>query len=425
MVKLESESESSLRTSGRLQSRREHGVGQDWSFLRGKSRKGKELPQVKEEFKVDDIKEEAKSTDNKATVKQSANMIPKKGSPSSQSRMKEEETPSLPRAAVKQETSSTPPDPAQSAIVVKTLEEAMKVEPSQRCPRSKRNDTTTGGPAQGSSQGVKVKREASSDVLPPMGVDHPTPAGTKESPAPQQLTPDEKEAREQLWRSKISKKVKSENLRFDLNVLWSRLVTAGIPPDLFPITLDREIRDVCVSRVFMSKMWGGSSQEAFPHIGKEFYARADRLMYPGPDSQPGAPEGPGAPGLWLDLEDETGTHWIASGGERLSACSRALCKQPCLWQYQGQYRVRIAERNMTAEEWRQQKATVRKAWAKNMSKDKMYEGLREYLVAKRFLGKEPDDYEIQQLRAGSMSTAMSEEEIQLCMTRGDLVSPRL
>ncbi|KAH6873721.1 hypothetical protein BKA70DRAFT_1352592 [Coprinopsis sp. MPI-PUGE-AT-0042] len=359
MVKLESESESSLRTSGRLQSRREHGVGQDWSFLRGKSRKGKELPQVKEEFKVDDIKEEA-STDNKATVKQSANMIPKKGSPSSQSRMmKEEETPSLPRAAVKQEvkneieTSSAPPDPAQSAIIVKTLEEAMKVEPSQRSPRSKRNDTTTGGPAQGSSQGVKVKREASPDVLPPMDVNHPTPAGTKvdetvtvrqESPAPQQLTPDEKEAREQLWRSKISKKVKSENLRFDLNVLWSRLVTAGIPPDLFPITLDREIRDVCVSRVFMSKMWGGSSQEAFPHIGKDFTHGLTDFMYPGPDSQPGAPEVPGAPGLWLDLEDETGTHWIASGGERPKRLFTRIMKQPCLWQYQ--------------EEWRQQKATV-------------------------------------------------------------------
>ncbi|KAH6890123.1 hypothetical protein BKA70DRAFT_1540471 [Coprinopsis sp. MPI-PUGE-AT-0042] len=115
IVKLESESESSLRTSGRLQSRRGTWC---WSGLvvpQGEVQEGQgRLPQVKEEFKVDDIKEEAKSTDNKATVKQSANMIPKKGSPSSQSRMKEEETPSLPRAAVKQEvkneieTSSTP-----------------------------------------------------------------------------------------------------------------------------------------------------------------------------------------------------------------------------------------------------------------------------------------------------------------------------
>jgi hypothetical protein len=233
---------------------------------------------------------------------------------------------------------------------------------------------------------VSVKRETSPDTLPQDFNNHPEPVGLdvndavtvrQESQAAHHLTPEEKEAQEQLWRSvrsdhakaralsdtlfyilqKLSKKVKAENLRFDLNVLWSRLVTAKIPPDLFPIALDREIRDVCVSRNFMSKTWGGNTQRTLPKIGKKFNHGLKDFMYPGPDSQPGAPEVPGAPGLWLDVEDTEGTWWRNRYGDTPMRVFTRVMNKPSLWQYQGQYRVRIAE-TLSAEEWRQQTAKV-------------------------------------------------------------------
>ncbi|KAH6884372.1 hypothetical protein BKA70DRAFT_1077464, partial [Coprinopsis sp. MPI-PUGE-AT-0042] len=92
---------------------------------------------------------------------------------------------------------------------------------------------------------------------------------------------------------------KYENLRFDLKVLWSRLATAKIPPDLFSIMLEREIRDVCISQVFLSKTWGGGSVATFPNVSAEKLDQhgLNDFMYPGPGSQPGASDVPGAPGL--------------------------------------------------------------------------------------------------------------------------------
>ncbi|KAH6884368.1 hypothetical protein BKA70DRAFT_140367 [Coprinopsis sp. MPI-PUGE-AT-0042] len=424
--------ESCVRTSGRLKSQRENGVGRDWSFLRGKPKMSNESFQLQEELKAE-IKKEGGNVDDKAMVKKRVNKALKKGSPSTLSRVKEEKpSPVLVKQETKKEVKAAS-TPSGSVTVVKHLEEETEVEPLsapvgalQGSARRKRKGNIVSS-VTNSPQEIKVKREASLDVLPPPEVDHriepevdEAVAVRQESPAPQLLTPEEKEAKEQLWRSKISKKVKCENLRFDLNVLWSRLVAAKIPPDVFPITLDRETRDVCVSRVFMSKTWGGSSQSTLPNISKKrFQHGLDDFMYPGPDCQPGTPEVPGAPGLWLDVEDREGTWWREYYGDKPMRVITRVADKPARWQYQGQYRVRLAE-TLTAEEWRQQKAKVRNAWAKQMSKEKQFQGLREYLIAKRFLGKEPEEHELKQLRAGKMETGMSEEAIQLCMTRGDL-----
>ncbi|KAH6884375.1 hypothetical protein BKA70DRAFT_1339769 [Coprinopsis sp. MPI-PUGE-AT-0042] len=394
MVKFEVESESCVRTSGRLKYQRENGVGQDWSFLRGKSKKDQELFQAKDESKPS-IKKEAERTDDKEANPQAT-----------KARMKKEENgPSSLCVALKQEIK-------EEIKPGSGLEEEMRVDrrppahshaepasPSQRYTRRKSSNNTVASDLS-SPRGIKVKREISPDALPPPDIDHTAQAGTKveavafqhEPRAAQHLTLEEKQATEKLWRK----------LRFDLNVLWSRLVTAKIPPDLFPVTLEPAIRDVCVSRVFMSKTWGGSSQRTFPPIDKKT-----------------TPEVPGAPGLWLDVEDTSGTWWRDRYGDTPVRLFTCIVKSPARWQYQGQYRIRIAK-TLAKEEWRQQKAEVRNAWAKNMSKGKHYYGLREYLVAKRFLGREPEDDEIEQLHAGTMSTDMSEAEIQLCMTKGDL-----
>ncbi|KAH6873716.1 hypothetical protein BKA70DRAFT_1352579 [Coprinopsis sp. MPI-PUGE-AT-0042] len=433
MVKFEVESESCVRTSGRLKYQRENGVGQDWSFLRGKSKKDQELFQAKDESKPS-IKKEAERTDDKEAVKRRANSDPKQESPSTKARMKKEENgPSSLCVALKQEIK-------EEIKPGSGLEEEMRVDrrppahshaepasPSQRYTRRKSSNNTVASDLS-SPRGIKVKREISPDALPPPDIDHTAQAGTKvqavafqhEPRAAQHLTLEEKQATEKLWRSKIVKKVKPENLRFDLNVLWSRLVTAKIPPDLFPVTLEPAIRDVCVSRVFMSKTWGGSSQRTFPPIDKKKFKHGlDDFMYPGSASQSATPEVPGAPGLWLDVEDTSGTWWRDRYGDTPVRLFTCIVKSPARWQYQGQYRIRIAK-TLEKEEWRQQKAEVRNAWAKKMSKGKHYYGLREYLVAKRFLGREPEEDEIEQLHAGTMSTDMSEAEIQLCMTKGDL-----
>lgn len=68
---------------------------------------------------------------------------------------------------------------------------------------------------------------------------------------------------------------------------------------------------------------------------------------------------------------------------------------------------------------------MRNAWAKKIRRDKHYNALRERLVATQFLGREPEEYELEQLPNGNKSTDMSEAEIQLCMTRGDLASASL
>ncbi|KAH6884378.1 hypothetical protein BKA70DRAFT_1339781 [Coprinopsis sp. MPI-PUGE-AT-0042] len=392
MVELGNERESSLRTSSRLNVRRDNGArSQDWSFLRGKSKKDKEMPQVKEELKFD-VKQEAENKDRKVMVEQSTSENLKQDPPcSSEGRVKKEE-----KGAhdIKNESKAAvePSNPEQSATVVEALEEEMAVDlalpaahaeapkPSQRSSRNERKEGTTGASAQGLSQKVTAKREACPNVLtaPRRTKVDESVAVRQESPAPQPLTPEEKEAKEHLWRSKISKKVKSEHLRFDLNVLWSRLVAAKIPPDLFPITLDREIRDVCVSRVFLSKTWGGGFVATFPTICEEKFNQhgLNDFMFPG---------------LVLSLEFQRFLEHLASGsmlmttrghgGEntiwmetRLCVCSPALFTR-------GQYRSRAA-RTLTADEWRQQKGRG---------------------------------------SAGKMKKDMTKEEIQLGMTRGDVV----
>ncbi|KAH6884364.1 hypothetical protein BKA70DRAFT_1410964 [Coprinopsis sp. MPI-PUGE-AT-0042] len=313
-----------------------------------------------------DIKKESENTDDKAMARQTANRILKKGFPSSsEGRMeKEEKGPSLPHIAVKQEfkneikTDSAPSNPEQSAAVkVNGLEEEMQVdrlppahdhaEPAKSSNRTSRRKRKPKGHVRSvdkvfqSSRGIKVKREASPDVLPAQDVEDPK-------------VDDAIMVRQESRTTKIVKKVKPENLCFDLNVLWSSV--------------------------------GGSSQHNFLPIYKTIFKHGlGAFMYPGPKSQLATPEVPGVPGLWLDLEDTTGSNRHGDTPRRVGTAKGrgAKCMGEC------------------------------------------YSDLRERLLAKQFLGREPEEYEVEQLRAGNMSTNMSEAEIQLCMASGDLVMTKI
>lgn len=61
---------------------------------------------------------------------------------------------------------------------------------------------------------------------------------------------------------------------------------------------DRDVRDVVISRLFMSKVYGGNSQETFPRVAQKFLGEhhMDDFMYLNLDMNPHAPQVPGVPG---------------------------------------------------------------------------------------------------------------------------------
>lgn len=120
---------------------------------------------------------------------------------------------------------------------------------------------------------------------------------------------------------------------------------------MFEIPIPQDIRDVVVTREFLSTIYGGNSQETFPSIGKEFLAQhgLNDFMYPSLDYNPAAPQIPGAPGLFL----KTCGH-----GQEWPEVQRVITRiAPNHWQYVGQYKLSPAE-SLTTREWREQSELV-------------------------------------------------------------------
>ncbi|TEB28986.1 hypothetical protein FA13DRAFT_684700 [Coprinellus micaceus] len=101
--------------------------------------------------------------------------------------------------------------------------------------------------------GVKVREESPDIVL-----DSPVP------PATLSFQQADEEAMKK-WKNPKAK-VKKEEATLTGDSIKARLTEAGISMDLVPIDCDKDVLDTMVSRVFMSKEWGGSSQETFPTI---------------------------------------------------------------------------------------------------------------------------------------------------------------
>lgn len=129
------------------------------------------------------------------------------------------------------------------------------------------------------------------------------------------------------------------------------MLAIGIDP--FPVSLDRSIRDVDISRLFLSHEYGGSPQDTFPSIRKAKLEEhgLDDFMCLNLDFNPCAPATPGAPGLFFE------THWGPTGP--WPKIQRVICRLSAgQWLYQGQYRLAPSE-SLTKEEWAQESQRVR------------------------------------------------------------------
>jgi len=100
-----------------------------------------------------------------------------------------------------------------------------------------------------------------------------------------------------------------------------------------------------VTRMFMSSIYGGSMQAAFPKIGSKKLAEhgMDDFMYLHLKYHPYAPQCPGGGGLWFSPE------WY---GEPWQGVHRVFTRDWALsiWQYMGQYEVKTTA-SLTLAEW--------------------------------------------------------------------------
>lgn len=120
-------------------------------------------------------------------------------------------------------------------------------------------------------------------------------------------------------------------------------------------TIDKLMREVMVTRAFMTNVYGGSSQVAFPTIGKDKLKQhgLNDFMFMNTEFQPQAPEVPGAPGLWFNPNEKGNIG-------RFRAFTKINCGKPNnKWLYVGQYEVCLANPSrLSMQEWRAQPATV-------------------------------------------------------------------
>lgn len=163
--------------------------------------------------------------------------------------------------------------------------------------------------------------------------------------------------------------------------VYTRLSKIGL--DIFPIPIEDKIKEFSIGRLFLSKHFGGSSVDAFPRIKQKRLKEHgfDKFMYLPLVSNvqtvhnghpriltsisypwifdaacktlhPHAPSLPGAPGLWMNCNDN---QWYDEG---MRVVVRVVTKPLALWQYMGQYDVQPSD-PLSLEEWIMQSEQVR------------------------------------------------------------------
>jgi len=130
----------------------------------------------------------------------------------------------------------------------------------------------------------------------------------------------------------------------------------------FPVILESEIKELAVSRYFLSSSFGGSAFEVFPNIGEDWIRKhgMNDFMYLNPDFQPIAPGIPGGGALWIDVEPADLQGNPPDSKIDFSQMKRVFSRmKPNEWQFVGMYRVKPADPPyLTAEEWKLQGANV-------------------------------------------------------------------
>ncbi|KAJ6473196.1 hypothetical protein C8R45DRAFT_835525 [Mycena sanguinolenta] len=168
----------------------------------------------------------------------------------------------------------------------------------------------------------------------------------------------------------------------------ARLQADKIDLEPYPIDLEPEIRDVTVRRDFMSKEYGGNSQETYPKIKDKFWKKTGMryFMYLNLNFNPRCPEIPGAPGLLFDAGLPEDNKKITDDEDRTEILFARLGQS--MWQYQGQY-VLNPVNALTVDEWKQQPNNVRRTWSQQLSIKRWGRDIRAEISLRRELGRKP------------------------------------
>ncbi|KAF9646510.1 hypothetical protein BDM02DRAFT_3099721, partial [Thelephora ganbajun] len=156
----------------------------------------------------------------------------------------------------------------------------------------------------------------------------------------------------------------------------------------FPITIEDEIKELSVSRLFLSKYFGGSAVATFPKLLEDNIQRHgfDNFMCINLTLHPHAPSVPGAPGLWMNCND---TKW---SDKDMRLVVRVKATSPTLWQYMGQYDVQPSD-PLSLQEWTMQSEKTKKGWVKYIREESWGGSVRVRVKFRKFEGREPTEDE--------------------------------
>ncbi|KAI0059305.1 hypothetical protein BV25DRAFT_1889909 [Artomyces pyxidatus] len=175
---------------------------------------------------------------------------------------------------------------------------------------------------------------------------------------------------------------------FDVATIRSRL--QGLTQ--YPIDFDPALMQVTVSRRFMSSVYGGSSQAAFPKIGEKKLAvhGLRNFMYLILDLHPHAPHQPGHPGLWF-LQEVLTWEWSRKTERRTF-----VRVSPGKWLYVGQYKLNPVA-PFSREEWLMQSNKIRSFWCRDILEFDWGKSVRARIIYRRDKGREATDRELDRI----------------------------
>ncbi|KAF5329764.1 hypothetical protein D9619_009280 [Psilocybe cf. subviscida] len=211
----------------------------------------------------------------------------------------------------------------------------------------------------------------------------------------------------ELWEnSKVKKKKNNPVLLAE--TIRTRLRHIGFDVSEQYFEIDKLMREVMVTRAFMSNVYGGSSQETFPspHATRIAEHGIDDFMFLNTNFQPQAPEVPGAPGLWFS-PNNTGNHGIRRVFTKIN-----MAKPNNKWLYVGQYDVRVANPSrFSVQEWRAQPAALQNTWADAIANQGWGTPVCARILGRKLYGREPDDDECQQLDSSGRYREVTADEV--------------
>lgn len=237
---------------------------------------------------------------------------------------------------------------------------------------------------------VEIKRES---VEPMDFDDNPRECHAKYEKIESDLLAEALEADKALLASYRNPRVKiKKDMLFSYEFVLDRLKEIGLAQ--YPIDLDKSSLNQAFSRFYLSKLYGGNCQGAFPKPAKDKVAvhGIDNFAFLSFKFNPHAPSTPGAPGLYFSSR-KPNNEW-PTGTLRVFM---NLEGPPSLWLYIGLYEF-VPSRCLSIEEFAMLSPKVKSTWMKNI-RDRGWSILviaRIYL--RNELGREPTEKEVGKIK---------------------------